>query len=686
MSADLADQSNSNKIYVGDLPRNVTEDWIRDQFKECGEILSVSKRTFYKSANAYITFKDHASAEKAISELNYTKVNNIPIRICWFDQSSKVNDPKANLVLSNLPVEVDEAQLHETLKEFGNIRSCRIQRNRSGESNGIGYVSFSKVEDARSALEALQNASFNNKTIKVEYYKPMEERHDIMSKLPPTVLCIEGPIELLQDDKLREVFSGYGKILNTFIVENHGVVIFENQSQATKANSELSNDKIKILTSVRRDLQTAVLRKIEESRIYIADISIKASAEEISAQVKEHLEKVGKLIAFELQSKETNAYAQYESKEIRDKAIQELGHTTFGKQFTPITILPFFEKRLEHQQAGLLQVNEVLAETTYEELHKTFSQYGNIIGCTIVPTSHDTQIGYILFDKYESATEAHAKSSYVNTFAYPPINPTDIISGFCNNGKARTVACYGLGKEETTETFRLKLKENGIISIVGLSVILGKESKTAFVTLSNYEDAVNAIKYLKEQNIKYDLVGYHMLIKVRFELMANKNYDIRNRLVFCKGIGKQIDNKQLRELFETNGKVEFTTVQYDSYNGEPDGKALVLFANAKDAALTISNPPFSVEFDDNFEVDIFKTKRELNPQFSYAPPLPQGKNQTKPRQTIRDFISKNAPEDLKAKLLTKVDEMSVNEVLRVSSYDQSIQNWINQQIELFNKI
>ena len=690
MSADLADQSSMNKIYVGDLPRNVTEEWIRGFFKECGEILNVSKRTFYKNANAYVTFKEHKAAEKAIQELNYTKVNKIPIRISWFDQTSKINDPKANLVISNLPVEVDEAQLHETLKTFGNIRSCRIQRNRSGESNGIGYVSFSKTEDAKNALESLQNATIENNTITVEYFKPNDERQDILSKLPPTVLCIEGPKELLQDDKLRESFSGYGKILNTFIVEDHGVIIFENQSQATKANSELTNDKIKILTSVRRELQFAVLRRIEESRVYVSDIAINGKPDEVSAQVKAHLEKVGKLISFELQTKETNAYAQYESKEIRDKAIKELNHTTFGDQITPIAVLPFFEKRLEHQPAGLLQVNELPAEMTYENLRDTFSKYGNIIACCIVPTSDNMPIGYILFEQHESAKQAHAecKNDYPNTFAYPPINPSDIISGFCNNGKSRTVACYEIAKEETTETFRAKLRENEIISIVGLSVVPSKEGKkTAYVTLSTYEDAIKAIKYLKSQNIKCDLLGFHMLIKVRFEYMIAKDTNIRKRLIFCKGFGNQINNKQLRETFEVNGDIEFANIQYDALNGEPDGKALILFADQKGAIDTIQFPPYHYDFNNNFEVDFYKTKRELNPYY-YPTPAIQSNNKShevpKPKDSIRNFIKKEAPEDKKAKLLAEVEKMCINEIIELQYNPEAIKKWMNEKIALLN--
>ncbi|KAH0793319.1 polyadenylate-binding protein 2-like [Histomonas meleagridis] len=689
MTANPSNQSISTRIYVGDLPVNISEDWLKDFFSPYGKILQITKRNFQKNANAFITFSTHEEAENAIKECNYTQLNNVPIRISWYDPSSRDHDPMANLVISNLPVNVHEQELHSTMQEFGRVKSCRIQRNRRGESNGIGYVSFERAEDAQKAYQSLQGATIQDAKLTVEFYKPADKRQDFLLKLPSNTICVEGPSDLINEKNLKELFKEYGNILNTFVVDGHGVILFENQACATRANAEFHHDKLSVLTSVRRDLLLLVLGIIEETRVYLSDFSISDKA-----AIQQYLEKAGKIVLLEINERpggEAAGFAQYETKEARNKAIAELNHTTFGEQVTPICVLPYYEKRIVHEPVGLLQVNEVEPRTTYEDLRNQFSAYGTIITLSIVPTSHMLSIGYILFSKYEEAKNAQIESGVKNTFVFPPLNPNDVIGGFCDNLKGKTVICYDLPKNETQDSLNQKLRANDINAAIAIFIKSYENSKVAFITLMTYETVVLTMKYFKSQGIKCDLLSYHILARMHLKqyLKVKEMAEVRKRTLFCKAIGETTNNRDLRDKFEASeiGPIELANVLYDEYNSESEGTALIIFKEQKGAEEALKNKyKLQTQFDSSFTISEYRPfgDRSLPPQQAfYLPTMIQSQPQPqnfRPRETIRKRIAEEAPIDKKQMLLDEAQKLCVNDAYRMASNPTEISEWIHQKL------
>lgn len=57
--------------------------------------------------------------------------------VFWIQQQEQ--DP-TNLYLSNLPVSMDEQELENLLKPFGQVVSTRILRDTNGVSRGVGFA------------------------------------------------------------------------------------------------------------------------------------------------------------------------------------------------------------------------------------------------------------------------------------------------------------------------------------------------------------------------------------------------------------------------------------------------------------------------------------------------------------------------------------------------------------------
>jgi len=72
-------------IYVGNLPYNTTEDELRDLFSQHGSVVSVNiikdRETGNSKGFGFVEMAEQAEAEKAISELNDTTLNQRNLKV-----------------------------------------------------------------------------------------------------------------------------------------------------------------------------------------------------------------------------------------------------------------------------------------------------------------------------------------------------------------------------------------------------------------------------------------------------------------------------------------------------------------------------------------------------------------------------------------------------------------------------
>jgi RNA recognition motif-containing protein len=74
-----------NKLYVGNLPFNTTEEDLRGMFAQAGVVVSVSlikdRDTGRSRGFAFVEFNTQAEAEKAVSLFNNTPLDNRTIKV-----------------------------------------------------------------------------------------------------------------------------------------------------------------------------------------------------------------------------------------------------------------------------------------------------------------------------------------------------------------------------------------------------------------------------------------------------------------------------------------------------------------------------------------------------------------------------------------------------------------------------
>ena len=205
------------RLYIGNLSKSIEESVLREFLEEYGK---PTQLTLFKNQRnsdtcfAICEFETYQEASDIIQNLNYSKFDDLPIRICWFNKN---RDWRANIVIKNLDPSIDDYQLYDAISEYGEILSCKISRT-EGKSNGYGYIQFKKREDAEKAIEALNNVYIEHRLVKVEPYIPHQPKN--IKDTFTNVYIKNLPNSFKNDDDVKHFFiNGYNNDLEPRVEE-----------------------------------------------------------------------------------------------------------------------------------------------------------------------------------------------------------------------------------------------------------------------------------------------------------------------------------------------------------------------------------------------------------------------------------------------------------------------------------
>lgn len=78
------------------------------------------------------------------------------------------------IFVAGLPYDLDDAELEEIFEKFGTVLSAKVAMDRdTGKSKGFGFVEMPVTEEAKDAIESLNDISLGKKPLVV---KAAEER------------------------------------------------------------------------------------------------------------------------------------------------------------------------------------------------------------------------------------------------------------------------------------------------------------------------------------------------------------------------------------------------------------------------------------------------------------------------------------------------------------------------------
>ncbi|KAI9789094.1 MAG: Splicing factor [Peltula sp. TS41687] len=148
-------------LYVTNFPPAADESFLRDLFKECGEIVDVRFPSLKFNTHrrfCYVQFRSSEQAEQA-TRLDGKEVGE-KLKLV-----AKISDPGQKrsrtgalhegreLHISNLDWNATEDEVGEIFSKYGTVERVRLPKNLSGNSKGFGFVVFSSREEAEAALD-----------------------------------------------------------------------------------------------------------------------------------------------------------------------------------------------------------------------------------------------------------------------------------------------------------------------------------------------------------------------------------------------------------------------------------------------------------------------------------------------------------------------------------------------------
>ena len=198
-------ENNNHKIFINNLPEKYSVSELNDLCKDYGKIENCNIYLDKIGKNfGIVEFSNEAEAKDAMAKLDGKEIEKNKINVQLYqtqfehkqflmNKSLRIREQKdkCNLIIKNIPLTSKEEDLEKTFKKYGEITSIRIEKNKIEKkdekgkfelvSKGFGYISFDKPEDAKKAIEEMDQKFLPgfegwNKPLEIDYFLTKNER------------------------------------------------------------------------------------------------------------------------------------------------------------------------------------------------------------------------------------------------------------------------------------------------------------------------------------------------------------------------------------------------------------------------------------------------------------------------------------------------------------------------------
>ncbi|RWW43031.1 hypothetical protein BHE74_00051360 [Ensete ventricosum] len=239
----------TTSLYVGDLQASVTDAQVYDLFSQIAPVVSVrvcrdvnTRRSLgYAYVNysnpvddasgqskgyGFVQFDQEEAAQNAINKLNGMLVNDKPVFVGPFlrkqERENSLDKKFSNVFVKNLSESTTREDLEKVFGKYGKITSAVVMKKDDGKSRCFGFVNFENPDDAAQAVQELNGQEFGGEEWYVGRALKKSEREqelkeifdqrekDTVDKYQGLNLYLKNLDASIGDDKLRELFSGFG--------------------------------------------------------------------------------------------------------------------------------------------------------------------------------------------------------------------------------------------------------------------------------------------------------------------------------------------------------------------------------------------------------------------------------------------------------------------------------------------
>ncbi|KAH9557757.1 hypothetical protein CY35_07G101600 [Sphagnum magellanicum] len=162
-SQDSADGVTFVKLFVGSVPRTISEEEVWPMFAEHGNVLEVAiikdKRTGTQQGCCFIKYSTVEEAERAIRALNNQRTlpgGTGPVQVRYADgERDRLGAVEHKLFVGSLNKQALEKEIEEIFSPYGRVDDVYIMRDEQKQSRGCAFIKYPQREMAQAAINAL---------------------------------------------------------------------------------------------------------------------------------------------------------------------------------------------------------------------------------------------------------------------------------------------------------------------------------------------------------------------------------------------------------------------------------------------------------------------------------------------------------------------------------------------------
>lgn len=164
----------TKRMFLGNLSYDITDDKIKEFFKDCGELTDIywltDRETQQFKGAGFITFDSIEAADKA-AEKSGEGCMGRDIKVDWTEErkprgkpgggnrvprakNTELKGKTKRLFVGNVSFDIDDEKVTEFFKDCGELQDIFWVNDReSGKFKGFGFITFDSSENADKAME-----------------------------------------------------------------------------------------------------------------------------------------------------------------------------------------------------------------------------------------------------------------------------------------------------------------------------------------------------------------------------------------------------------------------------------------------------------------------------------------------------------------------------------------------------
>jgi polyadenylate-binding protein len=263
-------KSGVGNIFIKNLDKTIDHKALYDTFSDFGNILSCKVALDDKGVSkgyGFVHYETQKMADEAIAKVNGCTIgsSNLVVYVGPFISKKERQQQNAanftNVYVKDLNPNATYAEVDALFSKYGKITSGVIMKGENGVSKGFGFFNFEGHEQAKAAVENLNNFEFQGKRIYVARAQKKSERRQelqqtyrsyLMDHLRKgTNLYVKNLDDDVTDVMLQEEFKKFGQITSCVVMKDDkgvsrgfGFVCFGTPEDANKALNEMNNKQL----------------------------------------------------------------------------------------------------------------------------------------------------------------------------------------------------------------------------------------------------------------------------------------------------------------------------------------------------------------------------------------------------------------------------------------------------------